>query len=1330
MGTPETLRPLFVEAQKLMDGSFDFRPTARGATLNPFRYQELDDLEPVEPELFDWTMHASKTDSDQEAPAIKFWCSSILYADLVYLIHLWIHSGSNSRGNGLGRVIIQTRRYDAALAKAPTPKGRIDWRPSATPIQPAFANSTELHCYVSIEGVEQSLSEEVQGLLTYVLECLDQRLWRKFASNTSRIGSSDEQKHQELARVIYSNAATGQDEVATGMDDLIPWPIKVRHEEQVASAREALLALRQSYWRTQRNFMADIQRLNTENLAQLASYLANLDHEIDVPPNEAACMHEEAELLLFQRRSGVSADRLLADIELYQLRLHHFLKVDLGVDTVILALETLYSQLQGSSITMRMCRCRLATPLSRGYERQSTQESCAKNVSFLEQVLTDLKAIEEFSSSTSATSFLTAQGSNMMVLMAEQYSQMIELFARARVARLMFDLKDARPFQEAPESLVKYLKTWSHKDEQKGYFNNASWKLLISVGARLSLGLYGDFDLTSMTTDLEEARLLSDKADASQASPAEKHQFNQEYQKYEEGIAVMLSLQGAGDPERPLDPSEIDRGREITVPPKPTLFKMAKAVFQQNASDDDNGRFSTPRIALRLITAAHGMAKPWISYQHVNPTIVLRGLISAHEELCHAYMFNIWVFNIRYVHQRPKGWTFQCVEHFVIHVSEIFRLRHEVRRKHALTQGLQSFNEQINLMEELVKTSQIDLNHLLGWCYMFGHWLGAFTTLPRVAKVSWAVWTVLQMSKAESLSNLIATNRLLPTSFLISSKQENPEMGRLLEHEQALLQQAARSGILHKPLILHELNQTRHKIVAQPGFSAGFGWSLDTPLDLAVVQDMFRQFPFLADRVFVDWLPVQTSYSLCIIKGWQLEAPKILPVRYIGRENVVEWLTKYKNKDDLTEDVALTDLQAGLEELVRPLASHTLPGDKLIFCPTGPLHDLPLHALLVDGKMLIERNPITYCHSLSMLRQCVQQFHLAATTSYKATVFGDPTRTSNKGEEVASAISKTLGLELSTPSPGVLGPYNRRARLASVDDIGTTLKTVALYGTEVNRATFTTFTQDSTLIHYHGHCTYGSSDPLQNGLQLNDGLFSTQEAFDTLHLTCAPLVTLIACASGRQSIEVSDEPLGVVPAFLYGGAGTVVSTLWPILDRDGAEFSRLFYAALLDPESRALKSDDSGHIIYADVSIALRRAMLQLRASNRKYASSLYNWAAFRITGCPLVRIPVAEIVDVEPVIPVAPVQRNSEVHIGVICDGCGMNPLRGDRWKCQSCPDHDVCDGCKSKPEALDHEFRRMPMLRCVLTSMYGHMVTDSSTAEIISSTMRRRRKIPAPTL
>jgi ankyrin repeat protein len=51
---------------------------------------------------------------------------------------------------------------------------------------------------------------------------------------------------------------------------------------------------------------------------------------------------------------------------------------------------------------------------------------------------------------------------------------------------------------------------------------------------------------------------------------------------------------------------------------------------------------------------------------------------------------------------------------------------------------------------------------------------------------------------------------------------------------------------------------------------------------------------------------------------------------------------------------------------------------------------------------------------------------------------------------------------------------------------------------------------------------------------------------------------------------------------------------------------------------------------------------------------------------------------------------QHAALHDGIQCDGCGVNPLRGIRWRCRSCPDHDICDTCHKAGNSPDHLFQK----------------------------------------
>lgn len=64
------------------------------------------------------------------------------------------------------------------------------------------------------------------------------------------------------------------------------------------------------------------------------------------------------------------------------------------------------------------------------------------------------------------------------------------------------------------------------------------------------------------------------------------------------------------------------------------------------------------------------------------------------------------------------------------------------------------------------------------------------------------------------------------------------------------------------------------------------------------------------------------------------------------------------------------------------------------------------------------------------------------------------------------------------------------------------------------------------------------------------------------------------CSGGVTDIKVGDEPTGLVPALLYSGASSTVSTLWPIEDRDGARFARAFVCAYVEARRESMGTNE------------------------------------------------------------------------------------------------------------------------------------------------------------
>jgi hypothetical protein len=78
----------------------------------------------------------------------------------------------------------------------------------------------------------------------------------------------------------------------------------------------------------------------------------------------------------------------------------------------------------------------------------------------------------------------------------------------------------------------------------------------------------------------------------------------------------------------------------------------------------------------------------------------------------------------------------------------------------------------------------------------------------------------------------------------------------------------------------------------------------------------------------------------------------------------IQFCSEEDSTSNLLEDNAIHKLEA-LDSFVAPLVSITGRGDILVLSSIGMLHRIPLHAICIDNELLICRNPIVYCQSVT-----------------------------------------------------------------------------------------------------------------------------------------------------------------------------------------------------------------------------------------------------------------------------------------------------------------------------------------------------------------------------
>ena len=335
--------------------------------------------------------------------------------------------------------------------------------------------------------------------------------------------------------------------------------------------------------------------------------------------------------------------------------------------------------------------------------------------------------------------------------------------------------------------------------------------------------------------------------------------------------------------------------------------------------------------------------------------------------------------------------------------------------------------------------------------------------------------------------------------------------------------------------------------------------------------------------VFVDWfngsMPFKEMSHPLIATMGAGAPPKVSKVAmtWSDIDTIVRKIMSCDEEDLMKEETKL--LLHQLNPLVEPLAATSKPGQTLIFSLTGDLHRIPFHALQIDGEVLVRRNPIVYCSSMTVLsiayktRKRTEEARDLADVAFTPSLFCDPP------SRVGTKAYKSLATSLS------VDPYERDSFTSS--NLVAAIKDPQL-----------------SLLHYHSHVTFKETDPLDHGLELDDRRFNLREVFDLAPVQASYHATLLGCGSGMSMTTLSNDVVGLVSAFLYAGASSTISTLWSFDDKDAAMYTTHFYKEIVE----LVKSGGGGMV---DLAKANQRAMLAIMEKRPE----LYHWAPFIFNG-------------------------------------------------------------------------------------------------------------------
>ena len=280
---------------------------------------------------------------------------------------------------------------------------------------------------------------------------------------------------------------------------------------------------------------------------------------------------------------------------------------------------------------------------------------------------------------------------------------------------------------------------------------------------------------------------------------------------------------------------------------------------------------------------------------------------------------------------------------------------------------------------------------------------------------------------------------------------------------------------------------------------------------------------------------------------------------------------------NLTNDIYTSLLKASIE------ANHN---NRLIIIADGLLNYIPFSSINTNPNginYLIEKKAISYAHSATLFAELKQSKSLNNTVLAFAPSFDDNFEANNERSTILLPLSNNV---------------------KEVEQILTHFKGNSFISKNASLKNFTDQIFNYGIIHLATHAilndelpeySYLAFTPKKNeeSLLYVSDLYNMQ--FD------ANLITLSACETGIGDLKKGEGFISLSRGFFYGGASSILNTIWKINDASSSILMNNFYKHL----SKGNHKD-----------IALQKAKLEFLKANKQNAlSHPYYWSGFVLTG-------------------------------------------------------------------------------------------------------------------
>jgi CHAT domain-containing protein len=251
------------------------------------------------------------------------------------------------------------------------------------------------------------------------------------------------------------------------------------------------------------------------------------------------------------------------------------------------------------------------------------------------------------------------------------------------------------------------------------------------------------------------------------------------------------------------------------------------------------------------------------------------------------------------------------------------------------------------------------------------------------------------------------------------------------------------------------------------------------------------------------------------------------------------------------------------EYLIAPVLEDIDGCEILYLIPHGLLHYLPLHALYINGKRLIEHFPIAYASSLTAIKYAQRK----------------------GGEKLDSCLS--MGF---TPKE-----YEKELFEGEASLVADLFKTEAKLDGDATSQFLKT--GDKDVIHLSCHGSFDPQEPLNSGLLLSDGRLTVKDIFG-MNIK-SNLLVLSACRTGLNEQKPGDELIGLTRAFLYSGTRSILVSLWSVSAVSTLKLMESFYKKIKNEKMSKVE--------------ALQKVQIEMMRDEQY--SHPYYWAPFILIG-------------------------------------------------------------------------------------------------------------------